>query len=167
MRIVGILIVLALSVLGFVLYSGYSNPEFTYQTQVVVDVPPERAWQVFNDPEKLPLWVEGFQKIEYLRGEPNAVGSHYRLTFDDVVVTEELTLIEENERLEMTFDNEMMTAENMVVFRPSDRGTRISTESTVRGNGIFWQSVLLFSQSAMQQRQQADLERFKALVERL
>ena len=171
MRIIGVLLALAFVALGGFLFLGYNEPEFDFQNGIDIAAPVEQTWIVFHDPERMPLWLSGFVKIEYLRGEPAEVGSYYRLTFKEgdreMVMTEQITRVEENERFGMNFETGMMTADTLVTFQPIPQGTRIASETTVRGKGIFWQSMLLWYRDEMQSRQQGDLERLKGVVENL
>ena len=169
MRLLGFAIVAALLALGVFLFLGYNEPEFSYTAQVEVTAPVEDSWAVFSDESKMPLWLTGFVKVEYLRGEPNQVGSFYRLTFEEdgqqFLMTEEVTALVENDRFGMTLEADMMIAETLMTFRAVPQGTLIVSENTVRGKSAFWRSMLLLSRGEMQRRHQADLEKLKTLIE--
>ena len=169
MRVVAVIILLALiATVGF-LGVGLANPEFSYGTEVLVDAPVEKSFAVFRDPQTLGIWLSGFVSIEYLRGEPEQVGSFYRLTFEEdgrrTLVTEEITGLVENDSFSVTLDSPMMLADVSTRFSAQGRGTRITTASTVRGKGIFYRAMLYLMRTSMADRQRADLNRLQRLIE--
>jgi uncharacterized protein YndB with AHSA1/START domain len=170
MRFSTVLVLLALIAVSGFIYVGYREPSFSQQLVLEIDAPVERTFAVLKDPEQLPFWIAGFRKIEYLRGEENQPGSYYRITLvednRELIMTEHLTDLIENEHFAAEFETEMMTSKSDYWFEPTERGTRVTSNSEFAGNGPFWRSVLWFSKADIKARQQADLDRFKVLVER-
>ena len=75
------------------------------------------------------------------------------------------TALAENEHFGMSLESDMMIAKSFITFQATGSGTRVISENTVEGKGVFWRSVLRLSRDEIVARQQADLEKLKALVE--
>jgi len=169
MRVINALLFLALAAgLGFVAL-GVATPEFDYSTEIYVAAPVSESYAVYQDPERLGVWLDGFVSIQYLRGEPDAVGAFYRLTFQDggepVIFTEEITALVENELVSTTLDNPMMALDVSTRFAAEGEGTRLLTSNTVRPKGLFYRAFLRLRRGSLQARQASDYERLKRLIE--
>lgn len=170
MRFSTFLILLVLVAVAGFIYVGVREPSFGSQTIVEVDAPLEHTFAVFNEPSNLPLWLTGFRKIEYLRGEENKPGSYYRLTMvedgREFIMTEQLIALVENEHVATRMESDMLTSEINFWFEPTGTGTRITANQEFAGKGPFWKSMLWFSKKEMKARQHDDLQRLKVLVEK-
>jgi len=170
MRFSTVLILLALVAVSGFIYVGVREPSFGSQTIVEIDAPVELTFAVFNDHSNLPLWLTGFRKIEYLRGEENQPGSYYRLTMvedgREVIKTEQIIELVENEHFAMTVESNRLASETNFWFEPIGNATRITANAEYAGKGPFWKSVLWFSKQDIKSRQQDDLQRLKVLVEK-
>jgi len=171
MRFSTVLVLLALVAVGGFIYVGVREPSFGHQSVVEIDAPLELTFAMFRDPDNLPLWMSGFRKIEYLRGEENQPGSYYRLTMvedgREIIMTEQITALVENEHFAMAIESNMLVSEANFWFEPSGDGSRITANSEYAGKGPFWKSMLWFSKDEIRARQDDDLRRLKVLVERL
>jgi len=170
MRLSTVLVLLALVAVGGFIYVGVQEPSFGGQAIVEIDAPLELTFAEFNDPDNLPLWLTGFRKIEYLRGEENQPGSYYRLTMvedgREIIMTEQIIASVENEHFAMTLESNMLVIEANYWFAPIGNITRVTANSEYAGKGPFWKSVLWFSKEEMRTRQQDDLRRLKVMVEK-
>ena len=134
-----------------------------------MDAPVTESWAVYQDPDRLGIWLDGFVSIQYLRGEPEAVGSFYRLTFEEggetIIFTEEITGLIDNELISITLDNPTMAVDIETTFRSEGNGTRIRTTNTVRPKGIFYRALFRMMRGEMQARQESDYQRLQRLIE--
>jgi len=169
MRLFSAVVFLALTASAAFLVVGLMNPDFEYQTDVFVAAPVEETFAVFTDEDRLGVWLSGLVSIQYLRGEPGAVGSFYRLTFDEngrqIVLTKELTGLRDNELSSASLDGQMMRADVSSRFSVEGNGTRIVTTNVVRPKGLVYRTLMWLSRGELQDRQQADFERFRLLVQ--
>lgn len=170
MRFSTVLVLLVLLAVAGFIYVGVREPSFGNQAEVEIAAPLELTFAVFRDSDNLPLWLTGFRKIEYLRGEENQPGSYYRLTMvedgRETIMTRQITALVENEHFAMAVESNMLTSEANFWFEAIGDATRITANSEYAGKGPFWKSVLWFSKQEIQSRQQDDLERLKVLVEK-
>lgn len=169
MRLINALIALALAAaLGFIVL-GMVTQEFEYSNEVYISAPVDETYAVYRNPERLGSWLDGFVNSQYLRGEPEAVGAVYRLTFEEggetVIFTEEITGMIENELVSVTLENSLLTLDVSTRFENEGDGTRIRTSNTVRPKGLFYRGLLRLRRSTMQNRQASDYERLRELIE--
>ena len=62
------------------------------QTTVIINRPIKEVWEFFKDPNKLKLWLGGFQRFEPVSGTPGTVGAkakHYFIERGKELVLEE------------------------------------------------------------------------------
>lgn len=52
-----------------------------YTNEVIINAPREKVVELFNDPNDLAKWQEGFISMELLEGNPGAVGSKHKLRY--------------------------------------------------------------------------------------
>lgn len=163
-------------VLGFLgivivafLMIGVFVPSFRYETTIDVNAPVATSWSIFNDESRMGEWLIGFQNIETISGNPGEVGSKYRLVFlegdETIVMTEEMTAVQENELVAFKFDNDLMTGTFEVRFRGDESKTTIATINELQGKNIVWRSLLWLSKTTIRERAQANYARLKELIE--
>ncbi len=169
MRVSGLVIFVLLLLTGGFVYLGYSAPELSYRTQIDVKAPVEVAFAGFTDSARMGEWKSDFISIQLLRGEPNQVGSVYRLTLKqadrNAIVTRELVAFRQNERVAYDLEHGTYSAAVEVLFEPTGTGTFMTIYNTVRGDGLFWRAALQLGKNRMMERQQQDYQRLKALLE--
>lgn len=169
MRVAATLVLLALIGTAGFCSLGLLNPQFSLRTEVLVEAPVQRSFAVFRDLRRLDVWLSGFVDIQYLRGEPDGVGGVYRLTMEDggrrTFITEEITSLVENEAYSASLESPMMVAETTTVFAAASGGTRITTESVIRGKGIFYRSLLYLMRTQLAERQDTDFDQLRRLIE--
>ena len=143
-------------------------PPTTFETRFQVARSAEEVWEVFMDETQATKWLKGLTSIERTSGEAGAVGSRYRIVFEEAghrtEMEEVVTVV--NEPREFAFDIESSLFSSQVTLRLEGRGqlTKIITKNKIRGRGWF-APVLLFTKDAMIQRQEEDYQRLKALIE--
>ena len=52
-----------------------------YSNEIIIDLPREKVIALFDDPNNLAKWQEGFQELTNLSGEPGEVGSKSKLRY--------------------------------------------------------------------------------------
>ena len=109
--ILGILVFLVLAFLTL----GMLNPVLEYESRTQVEASVEHTFAVFNNPDRIGEWQEGFKSIENISGGDNKVGSKWRLIFEEdgevMEIIEEVLAFEENELFAFTMDSDALTAE--------------------------------------------------------
>ncbi|MGH1364525.1 MAG: SRPBCC family protein [Calditrichia bacterium] len=171
MKILKILLaVVAFLAIALVVYGSMNSP-FTVETRVTVDRSVEQAWGVFAAEDKLTEWITGLEKIEFVDGaETEAVGNTYRLYFNEdgreTIVEEKVTAYVPNERMAFTIDHEMMYNETDIRFNSlGDQQCEVISVSKTEGKGMFMKGLMALSKSSIVERQQADYDKLKALIE--
>lgn len=148
---------------------GVFVPTFTYVSRIEVNAPVEHAWAVFNDESRVGEWMTGFKSIETISGNPNEVGSKFRLVFEEdgkeIVMTETMTAFEPHERFAFDLVNEVMNVNVDIRFASSGGKTEITATSLVDGNNIFWKSLLPLFKSGFEDRSQEMYDKLKTLIE--
>ncbi|MFQ5639147.1 MAG: SRPBCC domain-containing protein [bacterium] len=164
----GVLGILAAFVIGFFLV-GFFVPTFTYLSKVVVDKPVGEAFAIFNDESRLGEWLAGFKSIESVSGEPNQVGSTYKLVIEDEGEVMEMmgtvTAFVENELLSFHLVNDVMTVDTDIRFVSQGDRTEITATQKVEGRNLFWKSLLPLFQSVITQKSQENYDRLKTVIE--
>ena len=84
----------------------------------------------------------------------------------EVIKTEQIIELVENEHFAMTVESNRLASETNFWFEPIGNATRITANAEYAGKGPFWKSVLWFSKQDIKSRQQDDLQRLKVLVEK-
>lgn len=126
---------------------GMIHPSVGYGAEIEVDKPLKEAWAVHKDFTKFDQWLDGFESIEHISGEPDAIGSKYKV----VVIPQEgeppfemietLKAMEEFDHVTLHFDSEMMDFEQTTYFSEKDGKTSIKTDSKVIGKGMVMRSM--------------------------
>jgi len=170
MKILKILLgVIAFLAVALVVYGSMSSP-FTVETRVTIDRSVEQAWTVFAAEDKLTEWITGLEKIEFVDGGADAVGNTYRLYFNEdgreTIVEEKVTAFTPNERMAFTIDHEIMYNETDIRFKSlGDQQCEVVSVSKTGGKGIFMKGLMALGKSSIEERQQADYNKLKALIE--
>lgn len=162
----GILLVV---ITGFFLI-GIVNPTTTYENSITVNKPVDVVWDIFTNADNMKHWLVGMESMETLEGEALTPGSRYRLTFrmegEEIVITEEVTEVKENELFAFNLDSEPLTSQVEIRFSPIDSTTtEIKAGTTSEGKGPVWKSIIGMSGSVMQQQSQLSYDQLKTLID--
>ena len=140
-----------------------------FRTRVEIKQPVERVYDAFMDQSQRPRWRKGLQSVELVSGKLGEPGSKQKLTFADtgrdLVLDETIIDVVANEACYFRLDHASMYSLTNVVFRERDGKTRVSSAVHVHGNGLLWRFLVPLMKGSFRRRQQADLKRFKALLE--
>ncbi len=163
--VLGLLLALVLAFFG----AGLVMPTLAIESSVEVEKPVETAWRVFMDGERAVEWMSGLQRMEIIAGEPAMVGSQFKLVFvengEEMVVEEMVTTVRKHEEYGFTIDSATASGDAVVRFEDLGMRTRITLASEMQGSNPLMQSMMVIAQGFIRDRQRADLERLKRLIE--
>lgn len=160
--------ILALVIVFFV--AGLLRPSITYYSEIEVDHPPAKCWEVMSDTTKLADWLTGYQRSELLSGTANTPGAVSNIYFNnngqEMVIKETMKEIRPNELMAMDFETDFMNMEYKFMFEDMGGKTKISSETISRGNGVFARSMVAFLKGTMQGQEDENMAKLKAVIER-
>jgi len=137
--------------------------------RIEVDRPLKEVYAAFNNPENLPRWLSGLQRTEPISGSPGEVGSRTRQIYLErgrvVELIETITAHEPMKRLSSRLEGPGMICTIHVEF--VDRGDRclVIARSDLESRSLMMSLMLPFVTRSVRKRQDADLHRFKELLE--
>lgn len=142
---------------------------FQHEIEVEIDKPLKEVYAAFNNPDNMPRWLTGLQRVVQVRGERGQVGSVSKQIYLErgrtVEMIETITAHEPERFFEGTLEAPGMKCDLRVDF--SDRGDK----TLLRFGGDFQACTFLmrilmpFMKGSIQRRQCGDMETFKELVE--
>ena len=137
--------------------------------EVLIDAPREAVWAAFDDPDNMPRWQPTLTSFTHKSGTPGQVGAVSDLVYEEngrrVEMTETIT-----ERREPDFMAGIYSSsygKTIIVNHFEEAGER-QTRWVVYANHMFkgiMKLMGLFIARSIRNRTDADLERFKLLVE--
>lgn len=171
MKAIKVILIIAAVLFAAFFALGVFKPTVDYGATIQVSKSPEVAWHVYSDSSLMKEWVPAVKSIKLISGERWAVGSKYEILMDHdgqlVSTYEELTGVEENERISMIFSNEMMTIDNEVFFEANeDGGTTITSKATAEGVGFFWKSMFAMMADGFNDQEAIHFKALAELIER-
>ena len=137
--------------------------------ETVIDASQESVWAAFDNPDNLKRWQQNLVRIEPVSGEPGQPGCVCRLVYDEkgkeVVLTETVTERRQPSFMAGTYESDSSGTLIVNHFEKIDEDTTRWTSwcnFTLRG----WMRLFgLFIASAVRKRTEADMARFKLMVE--
>jgi carbon monoxide dehydrogenase subunit G len=160
--------IIAILLIGF-LALGFIKPNVNYECEILVDKNSNESWEVLQDVEKLPEWLQGFQKIEHISGTPGEVGAVSMVYFDyegeSMSIKETITNVVPNESISMLYESEFMNMEYKLSFTSINKTTKIITITTAEGNGIISKSILALMGSTLKHQEEENLINLKKAIE--
>lgn len=140
-------------------------------TIVTIHKPLQKAFSCFLDENVLPNWIEGFQKIEIIRGEPGKQHSKYIMTlqFDQkpVAVIQELVEVIENKYLYIRTEYPDMITYSEITFTSLETDvTQIECVCHIHGKGFKIKMMMPVVRRIIENRQWRSYKTFRELVEK-
>ena len=140
-----------------------------YHAEQVIDAPRERVWRAFDNPDNLPKWQATLKSLEPKSGTPGQPGAVAELVYEErgrrVVMTETITERREPDFLAGSYESTWGTTMIVNHFEALDGGrTKWSVWCNFRFRGLM-RLMSLFMAGSIRRRTDADLARFRALVE--
>ena len=162
---VGILVILTI----IFLFIGFVKPSISYNCEIMVNKPIEECGYVAQDEERMSEWLEGFTKIEHISGTPKTVGNVSNVYFitngKEMVVKRTITAIKLFESVESLNETDFMNMEYNVRMTAIGEKTKISSNTTVKGNGIFSKSLMVFMSGTLKKQENTNLANLKNTIE--
>jgi hypothetical protein len=160
--IISILIILFLII-------GLIKPSTSYNCEIMVDKPIEESGYVAQDEERMSEWLEGFKKIEHVSGTPKTVGNvsnvYFTINGKEMVVKRTITAIKLFESVESLSETDFMNMEYRVKMTAIGEKTKISSSTTVKGNGMFAKSLMVFMGGSLKKQEETNLAKLKNTIE--
>ena len=142
-----------------------------YTVSVEIDLPREKVIELFDNPDNLAMWQEGFQSFTHLEGEPGQPGAKSLIVYENngqrVELTE--TILERN--LPDQFDGVYSwgggsnTLLNRFIEVGPDR-TRWESTCSYEFKTLFLKLMGFFMPGAFKKQNQKFLDAFKAFCEK-
>ena len=168
-------ILIAILILVVIFFAfGIFQPSVSYGHEISVNKPIEEAWAVSQDETKYPLWLEGFQSMELLEGEPFQVGSKYKVIVNpgdgqpEFEMIETIVSIKDFDHVEMHFDSEFMDFEQVISVAESNGQTTLKTDSKVIGKNLMMRSMFAVMETLgglFTAQETKNLENLKIVIE--
>jgi hypothetical protein len=162
-----VIIVLLITVVFFSL--GFFVPELNMKNTVEVRSPIGHSFAVFENVNKMKDWMPGFKSIELTGGLPFMPNSTYKLVTEEngrrMEMKETLIALQTNEIFSFTLENDQIYSEVQVHFSGGPDKTIISAETKIRGQNMFWRSMLVFAKGTIMEKQQQMYEAMKKVIE--
>lgn len=150
---------------------GYMIPELRFTTTVHVPRSADVAFDVFTNTDLMDQWLEGFESIELISGEPEEIGSIFRVRFNDdgteIEFTEELTTFEESKAYGFLMDAGFFTNQALFSFSEESGKTTIKASNVMVGSSWYMRSMLPFMNGEMQRQQAETLQALADLAEKV
>lgn len=160
--------IIALLIIIFLLI-GFIKPHISYNCEIIVNKPIEECGYVAQDEERMSEWLDGFVKIEHVSGTPKTVGNVSNVYFTnngkEMVVKRTITAIKSFEYMKSVSENDFMTMEYYVEMTAIGEKTKISSNTTVKGNGIFAKSLMVFMGGSLKKQEKTNLVKLKNTIE--
>ena len=139
------------------------------KSERIIEASREAVWQAFDNTDNMKKWQPTLQQFEVQSGQPGQPGAVSKLTYDEngrtVILIETITQRNVPESFSGTYDN--CTVFNEITNRfeaLADNRTKWIMETEYRFKGLF-RLMAPFVKNAICQRNDADMDRFVALVE--
>lgn len=163
-----ILIVIVVLLLAF-FGRGLMTPSISYDSEVTVNKSVEESWAVMSDQSRVTEWLKEIKRFEAVSGTPNTVGAVTNIYVEnegqEMVMQETITAIEEFEKIAMTFTMDFMDMNYEMVLEEIEDGTKIKSNSVVKGNGFFAKAMVAWMGGPMKEQEDHNLNNLKSVIE--
>jgi len=137
--------------------------------ETVIDASREIVWAAFDDPNNMMRWQQNLESFNHISGEPGRPGAISELIYDEkgkkVILREEVTERREPSFMAGAYESPMGTTLIVNHFEEIDENsTRWTSWCNFTFKG-FMKVMSLFVSGIIRRRTEADMERFKLMVE--
>ena len=140
-----------------------------FKVSIVIDRPVEVVVAALMDPDNHPYWTTDLERFEVAERRPGEVGSigrlHYSQKGRSYVMEDKLLYCEPDKKYVSQVSGDAISAVVETVLESSEAGTRMSITWSGRGKTLVLRVLLPFLRGKMVRQSQAELARFKELVE--
>ncbi len=141
--------------------------KLTFDT--VIDASLDTVWAAFDNPDNMVRWQQNLESFDHVSGEPGQPGAVAELVYDEkgkkVVLKETITERREPDFMARTYESPMAKTLLVNHFEAVGKDSTHWTSwcnFTFRG---FMKIMSLFVSGAIRKRTEADMQRFKLMVE--
>lgn len=168
-----ILAVLVIVILFFAL--GYMVKEQRNVNQIEVQAPIRFCWDVFQDDKKLPQWMSGVERIEYIKGAEAVPGNQQKIIMKSVGKSnlsgdsELIRTITQNDSptfFSYEYSNDILDGYTDVRFDMiGDSATVITNQDVFAAKSLWMRSTLFLMKGSVEKRTQSHFDQLKTIIE--
>ena len=148
--------------------------EMKFTCQVDVNLPIKRVIELFDNPDNMREWQDGFESFEHLSGEPGQPGAKSRVTYDmgkrgKMELIETVLVRNLPHEFSGTYEHKHMTNSLKNYFKELDSNkTRwISEVHYTQMNGFMIKLMAFFFPGMFKKQVQKWMDQFKVFAERV
>lgn len=104
-----------------------------YRFCILIDVPPERVFDLWTDLERMPEWIEGVTRVSDLTSPADQSGTRYTVWFGRMASRTEVLEVERPHRIRTRFGNALLKGEAEATFELDGNGTDSPRRSALTG----------------------------------
>lgn len=143
----------------------------TIKTVIDIRRPVSEVFKELVNPDNMPKWIDGFVKLEKVKGRRPRRGSISNQIHKDakgrMELKEEVLLFERNKKFEIRLSHKNMDTKQSYEFLSQGKSiTRVILTTQTRLIPAFIAIFSVFMKGGMQRQQEANLMRFKKLMEK-
>ena len=138
-------------------------------SEIDIDAPVDVVWAAFENPDNTSRWMQNLESITTTSGEPGQPGAMTELVFDEngreVVLKQTVAERRAPDFLAVTFETpggSMLVVNHFEAL--DDQRTRWSSWCNFNFTGLM-KFFAIFMRGSMRRREEADMQRFKLMVE--
>lgn len=169
-------IILALIVIVLLFFAlGYMIKEQKNVNQIEVQAPIRFCWDVFQDDSKLPQWMSGVDKIEYVTGTVVEPGTQQKIIMKSVdksslsgvsELIRTITQIDPPTFFSYEYSNDMLNGYTDVRFEmKGDSITTITNQDVFAAKSLWMRSTLFLMKGSVEKRTQSHFDQLKSIIE--
>lgn len=140
-----------------------------FEHEIEIDKPLKEVYRAFKEPDNLPRWLQGLQRIEQIRGNPGEVGSVTKQIYLErgrtVEMIETITAHEPERFFAGTLEGPGMQGDLRVDFVDRGEKTGLRFSGNFKPCSFMMWLLMPFMKGSIRNRQIGDLQTFKGLVE--
>ena len=164
----GLLILIIAAIVVF-FAPAVMKPTLTHESRVLISKTPKDVWKKFSDSDNMGKWIEGFKSIEIISGEPNTVGSKYKIVIEEngehFEAIETVKEIVENEKIAFRLSGDMLTDDVVITLVNKGLSTEFIQTETLQANDFFYKALFYWMHSSLSEESQKNLNNLKKFVE--
>jgi hypothetical protein len=161
-------IITSFLIFAFVTF-GYFSGGMDHVSTEEVDAPTEICWKFFQKVHRMDEWIEGFKKIEIIKGFPNKPGSTFRVTLErngeDMHLIQTIRQFEVGKIISFDMENDQVFGHTEITFLDNPEHTQISYRQVLKGKNAVYNAVLELSEGGFIDQQNKNLHNLRKLIE--
>jgi uncharacterized protein YndB with AHSA1/START domain len=141
-----------------------------YTSEVIVNQPITKTWNVFTDTSKMDKWVPGLISIELANGENGQVGARYKMLVLDGGTEYEMyeKVMESEPEKKYVFELENDVRINIVSYEFSEISpgvTKLTEKQQLHGKDFLMKPIFVFMKGYLHSQAMESLNKFKETAE--